>query len=116
MGGVDLIGAKVAAQASARNAILSKGCFIAVHPFPLCPRLAAFFPNRLYQALVSASLRLVRPMEHSFRHSLADETSSGDREGNPILTGRLDSPCAEANGADGQFGRERRSGNERPQR
>jgi hypothetical protein len=42
IGGVDLIGAKVAAQASARNAIMSKGCFIAVLPFPPCPRLAAF--------------------------------------------------------------------------
>jgi hypothetical protein len=37
IGGADLIGAKVAAQASARNAIMSKGRFIAVLPFPLCP-------------------------------------------------------------------------------
>ena len=36
IGGVDLIGAKVAAQASVRNAIMSKGRFIAVLLFPVC--------------------------------------------------------------------------------
>jgi hypothetical protein len=35
IGGVDLIGAKVAAQASIRNAIMSKGRFIAVLLFPV---------------------------------------------------------------------------------
>jgi hypothetical protein len=36
IGGVDLIGAKAAAQASVRNAIMSKGRFIAVLLFPVC--------------------------------------------------------------------------------
>jgi hypothetical protein len=36
IGGVDLIGAKVAAQASVINAIMSKGRFIAVLLFPVC--------------------------------------------------------------------------------
>jgi len=34
-GGVDLIGAKVAAQASVKNAIMSKGRFLAVLLFPV---------------------------------------------------------------------------------
>jgi hypothetical protein len=36
IGGVDLIGAKVAAQPSVRNAIISKDRFIAVLLFPVC--------------------------------------------------------------------------------
>ena len=61
IGGVDLIGAKVAAQASMRNAIMSKDRFIAVLLFPVCER--CFFRTwRLierycYEALVSACLR-----------------------------------------------------------
>jgi hypothetical protein len=42
IGGVDLIGAKVAAQASIRNAIMSKVRFTAVLLFPVCWR---FFPD-----------------------------------------------------------------------
>jgi hypothetical protein len=38
IGGVDLIGAKVAAQASIRNAIMSKDRFIAVPLFAVCQR------------------------------------------------------------------------------
>jgi hypothetical protein len=38
IGGVDLIGAKVAAQASIRNAIVRKARFIAVLLFPVCWR------------------------------------------------------------------------------
>jgi hypothetical protein len=61
IGGVDLIGAKVAAQASVRNAIMSKDLFIAVLPFPVCQRCV--FPTwrllnqHCYRALVSACLR-----------------------------------------------------------
>ena len=72
IGGVDLIGAKVAAQASVRNAIMSKGRFIAVLLFPACPDRGAFFRTpRLFdkhcnQALVSTCLRglgkWLRPM------------------------------------------------------
>jgi hypothetical protein len=36
IGGVDLIGAKVAAQASIRNATMSKGRFIAILLFSVC--------------------------------------------------------------------------------
>jgi hypothetical protein len=36
IGGVDLIGAKVAAQASVRDAIMSKDRFIAILLFPVC--------------------------------------------------------------------------------
>jgi hypothetical protein len=36
VGGVDLIGAKVAAQASVRNATVNKGHFIAVLLFAVC--------------------------------------------------------------------------------
>jgi hypothetical protein len=72
IGGVDLIGARVAAQASVRNATMSKGRFIAVLPISGLCRLAAFFRTRrligqhYYQALVSAYLRgqgkWLRPM------------------------------------------------------
>ena len=71
IGGVDLIGAKVAAQASVRNANMSKGRFIVILPFPVC-RLTTLFKNpflrveHCYQALVSACLRgrgkWLRPM------------------------------------------------------
>ena len=62
IGGVDLIGAKVAAQASVRNATMSKGRFIAVLLFSVCADAALFRTRRLilehcYQALVSACLR-----------------------------------------------------------
>jgi hypothetical protein len=63
-GGVDLIGAKVDAQASAKNAAkMTKGRFIAVLPISGACRLAVFFSSRClikeswYQALVSACLR-----------------------------------------------------------
>jgi hypothetical protein len=36
VGGVDLMGAKVAVQASVKNPIMSKGCFMAVLVFPVC--------------------------------------------------------------------------------
>ena len=71
IGGVDLIGAKVAAQASVRNATMSKGRFIAVLLFSVCADAALFRTRRLilehcYQALVSACLRgqgkWLRPM------------------------------------------------------
>ena len=93
IGGVDLIGSKVAAQASVSNATMSKGRFIAVLPSPGVCRLAAFFLTRrlidehCYQALVSAWLRgqgkWLRPMNKLFRGRLADETSSQDRDRNP---------------------------------
>jgi hypothetical protein len=44
IGGFELIGVKVAAQASVRNAIVSKGRFIAVLLFPVLQISAAFFP------------------------------------------------------------------------
>jgi hypothetical protein len=72
IGGVDLIGTKVAAQASVRNATMSKGHFIAVLPISGLCRLAAFFRTRrlieqhCYQAFVSAYFRgqgkWLRPM------------------------------------------------------
>jgi hypothetical protein len=45
IGGVDLIGAKVAAQASVRNAIMSKGRFIAVLLFLVCADQRRFFSD-----------------------------------------------------------------------
>ena len=55
IGGVDLIGSKVAAQASVSNATMSKGRFIAVLPSPGVCRLAAFFldPSFDRRALLS---------------------------------------------------------------
>ena len=77
------MGAKVAAQASVRNAIMSKGRFIAVLLFAVS---AARFPDRrlieehCYQALVSACLRgqgkWLRPMGQIVSWPLTDETSS----------------------------------------
>jgi hypothetical protein len=43
IGGVDLIGVKVAAQASVRIANISR--FIAVLLFPVCPQLATVFSD-----------------------------------------------------------------------
>jgi hypothetical protein len=55
IGGIDLIGAKSAAQASVSNATMSKGRFIAVLPSSGVCRLAAFFldPSFDRRALVS---------------------------------------------------------------
>jgi hypothetical protein len=45
IGGFDLIGAKVDAQGSAKNAAMSKGHFIAVLPISGAWKLAAFFSS-----------------------------------------------------------------------
>jgi hypothetical protein len=62
IGGVDLIGAKVAAQASVRNAITNKDRFIAVLLVRWC-----LIEHDCYQALVSVCLhgqeKWLRPME-----------------------------------------------------
>lgn len=72
IGGVDLIGAKVAAQASVKNASMSKGRFIAILLFPVSAGFATLPDPVLvfgycYQALVSTCLRgrgkWLRPME-----------------------------------------------------
>ena len=57
IGGIDLIGAKSATQASVRNATMSKGLFIAI--LPRCVQIRCFFDPRYrcYQALVSICLR-----------------------------------------------------------
>lgn len=60
IGGVDRVGAKVAAQASVRNATMSKDCFIAALLFSVCADFGAFPDLNLeycYQALVSPCLR-----------------------------------------------------------
>jgi len=89
IGGIDLIGAKSAAQASVRNTTISKGRFIAVLPSSGVCRLAAFCTPRLierhcYQASVSASLRgqgkWFRSVDELFRGRMADEVSSRDRD------------------------------------
>jgi len=93
IGGVDLIGAKSAAQASVRNATVRKGRFIAILPISGVCRLAPLFrtrrliQQRCYQALVSVCFR---GSENGFvqwgkllRGRLADETSSQDRDRAP---------------------------------
>jgi hypothetical protein len=57
IGGIDLIGAKSATQASVKNATMSKGLFIAI--LPRCVQIRCFFDPRYrcYQALVSICLR-----------------------------------------------------------
>ena len=55
IGGVDLIGAKVAAQANVRNANMSKGRFIAVLLFPVCADLATLFPDPFLYARILLS-------------------------------------------------------------
>ncbi len=103
IGGVDLIGAKVAAQASVRNAIMSKDLFIAVLPFPVCQRCV--FPTwrllnqHCYRALVSACLRgqgkWLRPTEQIVSWPPAQRnlfTRSRPQSG--MLTGEIcDSPA-----------------------
>ena len=58
-GGIDLTGTKSAAQASVRNATMSKGRFIASSLVPGVQISAVFLdlPSECYQALVSACLR-----------------------------------------------------------
>jgi hypothetical protein len=94
IGAVDLIGAKVAAQASVRNANMSKGRFIAVLLFPVRADLATLFPRPvpyLWQTLSGVGFSLssrAGKMASSnetncFVAGLADETSSQDRDRNP---------------------------------
>jgi hypothetical protein len=92
IGGVDLIGAKVATQRSVRNATISKGRFIVVLLFSV----SADTP--LFRTLVCCSSVVIRrwfqpvfadrgngfvQWDKSFRGRLADETSSQDRDRNP---------------------------------
>ena len=98
VGGVDLIGAKVAAQASVRNANMSKGRFIAVLLLLVCADLATFFlrpvPLSLTRLLSGVGFSLSSPAgkmvssngTNCFVASWADEISSQDRDRNLGVT------------------------------
>ena len=104
IGGVDLIGAKVDAQASAKNAAMSKGRFIAVLPISGACRLALFLFEPLFDrgALISGVGFSLSSREgengfvewaKSFHGNLADETSSQDRDRQlGLLTGEFWTP------------------------
>jgi hypothetical protein len=88
IGGVDLIGAKVAAQASVRNAAISKCRFIAILLFFGMRKSGVFSEpivsviGRWFQRVFAEQGKWFRPMDKSLRGRLADETSSQDRDHN----------------------------------
>ena len=91
IGGVDLIGAKVATQASARNAIMSEGRIIAVLLFAVCAALfsdpssssRSIVIRRWFQPVFAGRENGFVQREKLIRGRSADETSSQDRERNP---------------------------------